>query len=203
MTPALRNALTSASTRLSLILARRRSIRGTCPISSKQALISASSAQVYPWVANSWISAIASCARRPGRNPYEHGWKSASKMGSSTSLRAAWTTRSATVGIPSLRILPLFFGIITRRAGSGRNSPDFSESRICSRNAPAPIRFSMSATVALSIPGVRDPALARTRCHPSARNSRSQTRLNRSPNRREWSSPAQRCNLACISRTLR
>jgi len=60
--------------------------------------MSASSTQAYPWVANSWISEIASCARRPGRNPYEHGWKSASQMGSSTSLRAAWTTRSATVG---------------------------------------------------------------------------------------------------------
>ena len=35
MTPALRNALTSASIRLSLILARTRSIKGTCPISSK------------------------------------------------------------------------------------------------------------------------------------------------------------------------
>ena len=43
--------------------------------------MSASSTQVYPCVANSWISAIASCARRFGRNPYEHGWKSASKMG--------------------------------------------------------------------------------------------------------------------------
>src|SRR5712691_11654569 len=45
-----------------------------------------------------WISAIASCVRRFGRNPYEHGWKSASKMGSSTSFRLAWTTRSAMVG---------------------------------------------------------------------------------------------------------
>lgn len=28
--------------------------------------------------ARRWISAIASCARRRGRNPYEHGWKPAS-----------------------------------------------------------------------------------------------------------------------------
>ena len=35
---------------------------------------------------------------RFGRNPYEHGLKSASKMGSSTSFRLAWTTRSAIVG---------------------------------------------------------------------------------------------------------
>src|SRR3974377_1142171 len=33
-----------------------------------------------------------------GRNPYEHDRKSASKMGSSTILAAAWTTRSRTVG---------------------------------------------------------------------------------------------------------
>src|ERR1035437_10208271 len=45
-----------------------------------------------------WISEIASCARRFGRNPYEHGLKSASKMGSRTAFRLAWTTRSATVG---------------------------------------------------------------------------------------------------------
>src|SRR5258708_3067600 len=42
-----------------------------------------------------WISAIASCARRFGRNPYEHGLKSASKIGSSPSFRLAWTTRPA------------------------------------------------------------------------------------------------------------
>src|SRR6266851_579001 len=76
-----------------------------------------------------WISAIASCARRFGRNPYEHGLKSASKIGSSTSFRLAWTTRSVMVGIPSLRSFPLFFGISTRRTSTGPNSPDFIESR--------------------------------------------------------------------------
>ncbi len=92
-------------------------------------------------------------------------------MGSSTSFRDAWTTRSATVGIPSFRNFPFALGIVTCRTGTGRNSPGFREARIPSRNAPVPIRFSMSATVALSIPGVRDPALALTRCHASARNS--------------------------------
>jgi hypothetical protein len=94
-------------------------------------------------------------------------------MGSSTSLSAAWTTRSCTVGIPSLRSLPLALGIITCRTGTGRYSPDFSKSRIWPRNTPTPIRFSISATVALSIPGVRDPAFPLTRSQPSARNSRS------------------------------
>ena len=42
---------------------------------------------------------------------------------------------------------------------TGRNSPDFSESRIWPRNASTPIRVSIMATVALSIPGVRAPAL--------------------------------------------
>jgi len=118
-----------------------------------------------------WISAIASCARRLGRNPYEHGTKSASKMGSSTALRLAWTTRSATVGIPSLRSLPLALGIITCRTSTGRNSPDFSKSRRWSRNASTPIRLSIRATVARSIPGVLAPTFEATRSHASLRNA--------------------------------
>lgn len=47
MTPALRNALTSAQAFLSLILARRRPIRAVWSISSKHALMSASSTQWY------------------------------------------------------------------------------------------------------------------------------------------------------------
>ena len=45
--------------------------------------------------AKQWISAIASWARRFGRNPYEHGRKSASKIGSSTSFKLVWTTNPA------------------------------------------------------------------------------------------------------------
>jgi hypothetical protein len=41
---------------------------------------------------------LAIVADRFGRNPYEHGKKSASKIGSNTTLAAAWTTRSRTVG---------------------------------------------------------------------------------------------------------
>lgn len=40
---------------------------------------------------------MASWARRPGRNPYEVGQKSASKIGSSTSLAAVCTILSRTV----------------------------------------------------------------------------------------------------------
>ena len=58
-----------------------------------------------------------------GRNPYDTGRKSASKIGSSTSLAACCTTRSRTVGIPSGRLPPSGFGISTRRTGAGRYVP--------------------------------------------------------------------------------
>jgi len=63
---------------------------------------------------------MASRAPRLGRNPYEEGWKPASKMGSSTSLSAACTTRSRTVAMPSRRSLPLALGIIRSRTRDGR-----------------------------------------------------------------------------------
>jgi hypothetical protein len=75
--------------------------------------------------------------RAPVRtNPYEQGLKSASKMGSSTSFRLAWTTRSVMVGIPSFRNFPVLpLGIITRRTATGRNTLDLSASRIWARKA--------------------------------------------------------------------
>jgi hypothetical protein len=57
-------------------------------------------------------------ARRLGRKPYEDGWKSASKIGSSTSFSAACSTRSIAAGMPRRRVLPLAFGIIVSRAAS-------------------------------------------------------------------------------------
>lgn len=86
-------------------------------------------------------------------------------------MRLAWTTRSATVGIPSLRSLPLAFGIITCRTSTGSNSPDFSESRMWFRNASTPIRVSIQTTVARSIPGVLAPTLPATRSHACSRNA--------------------------------
>jgi site-specific DNA recombinase len=67
--PALQNALTKASTRLSPIRCPSRTMSAPWSISSKQAVMSPSSTHSYPWVARRWISAMASCARRPGRNP--------------------------------------------------------------------------------------------------------------------------------------
>jgi hypothetical protein len=92
-------------------------------------------------------------------------------MGSSTALRLACTTRSATVGIPSLRTFPLAFGIDTRRTSTGSNSPDFSESRIWPRKASTPTRDTIRATVARSTPGVRAPALEDTRSHACTKNA--------------------------------
>lgn len=49
-------------------------------------------------------------ARRPGRNPYDEELKPGSKIGSSTSFSAAWTTRSLAVGMPRRRSFPLVLG---------------------------------------------------------------------------------------------
>ncbi len=93
-------------------------------------------------------------------------------MGSSTDFRLAWTTRSAIVGIPSFRNFPVFpLGIITCRTSTGRNLPDFSESRIWPRKAPTPITVSTQAAVTLSIPAVFAPLLADTRSHAATRNA--------------------------------
>jgi hypothetical protein len=78
---------------------------------------------------------MASWARRPGRKPYEHGWKSASKIGSSTALRAAWTTRSRTVAMPNRRRLPPGLGIITSRTASGWNLRALRSSRSSERTS--------------------------------------------------------------------
>jgi hypothetical protein len=60
---------------------------------------------------------IACVADRLGRNPYEHGSKSASKTGSSTILAACWATLSRT---DRGRLPPSGFGMSTRLAGAGR-----------------------------------------------------------------------------------
>ena len=171
ITPALRNALTSPSTRLSPILCRARSIKATWSIMSKHASMSASSTHLYAFDVKWWISATASCARRFGRNPYEHGSKSASKMGSITSFKAACTTRSATVGMPRLRSFPLALGIITCRTSTGLKVRSFNCSRTPHKNASTPIRWRIWATVALSTPGVRDPLFPATRSHATIKNA--------------------------------
>jgi hypothetical protein len=61
------------------------------------AVISATKSRAPPGLIDS--TCRASCAARLGRIPNEHGNMSASKIGSSTILAAAYTMRSRTVGI--------------------------------------------------------------------------------------------------------
>src|SRR5215218_3222658 len=144
---------------------------------------------------------MASCARRPGRNPYEHGAKSASQIGSSTSLHAAWTTRSRMVAIPSRRSLPPGLGISRSRTGNGANLRAFRSARRPARNASTPWPRSTSRATCPSTPAVRAPLLPRTRCHATSKNAGSQTRLNRSSNRRAGSPVAHWCSLVWIPST--
>ena len=67
------------------------------------------------------LSRMASCVRRLGLNPYEVGQKSASKIGSSTSLAAVCTILSRTGEMPRLlSFFPERLGISRSRVGSGR-----------------------------------------------------------------------------------
>src|SRR6478672_10576630 len=86
-------------------------------------------------------------------------------MGSSTSFSAAWTTLSATAGMPSFLSFPdpPGFGISRWRTGSGRNVPALSWARRSSRNTRTPVRSSTSRMVMPSTPGVFAPRLPSTR----------------------------------------
>ena len=105
--------------------------------------------------------------------------------------------------MPNLRSLPLAFGIITCRTGTGWKIRDFNSSRTCCRNASTPIPEVIRATVARSTPGVRAPLFPATRSHAIVRNAGSQTRLYKSSNRRSRSVTAQQCSLVCILRTAK
>ena len=100
----------------------RRSIRtisASWSISSKQLLMSASSTQCAPPFALWRMTSSASWADRFGRKPKLAGLKSASKIGSRTSLAALMSTRSRRLGMPSGLVCPGLpaFGIFTRRRG--------------------------------------------------------------------------------------
>lgn len=122
-------------------------------------------------------------------------------MGSRTSARAAWTTRSRVAGIPRRRHLPAPFGIICSRTGSGVNRCPFSSDRRSDRKAPTPRPASMERAVWPSTPAERAPLFPRTRAHATISVAGSTTRLNRSSNRRSGSSPAQRCSFVWIPST--
>src|SRR5947209_2914840 len=72
----------------------------------------------------SLVTATACFAERPGRYPYESGWKSGSSIGSMMRLTTVCAIRSETVGMPSLRVPPFAFGISTCLTGGGKYDPD-------------------------------------------------------------------------------
>ena len=152
-------------------------------------------------IGRSPISAIASCARRFGRKPYEHGLKSASKIGSSSIFSEACTTRWAAVGIPSDRTLPDALGIVFCRTRLGTNRRALRSS--LSPTSSFPAREPSERGVIPSTPPVRAPLLPRTRRHATMRNAGSYTRLYRSSKQRPGSALAHWCSFVCITRTRR
>src|SRR5216684_1589733 len=88
----------------------------------------------------------------PGRYAYCSGGRSASKIGSSTSIAAVMQTRSRTVEMPSGLSLPLAFGINTRLIGSGRYVSSLSASASSASHRSTPCA-SMSAKSWPSTPG--------------------------------------------------
>src|SRR6266851_275290 len=80
------------------------------------------------------------------------GGRSASKIGSSTSIAAVMQTRSRTVEMPSGLSLPLAFGMNTRLIGSGRYVSSLSASASSASHRSTPYA-SMSAKSWPSIPG--------------------------------------------------
>ena len=111
---------------------------------------------------------MASWARLRGRKPYDDGWKSASKIGSSTNFSDACTIRSAIVGIPNQRTLPLLLGIDFCRTRSGTNLPAFTVSRRSASMVVARAEVIDRGAI-WSTPAVRAPLLVRTRSHAAAR----------------------------------
>ena len=140
MTPALRNAFTNASTRLSVIR-RPEPVHQRGVIDLVETRLDVGLQHPVVRLRREVVDLSDRVLRAPVRagTRRRHGWKSASKIGSSTSFSAACTTRSVTVGMPNARSFPLALGIITCRTGAGVNVRDRSWSRISCRNASTPI----------------------------------------------------------------
>lgn len=105
------------------------------------------------------------------------GLESASKIGSTTSFKDAWTTRSVTVAIPKRRSFPPAFGIMRSRTGSGRKLRSFNCDRSPPRKSSTPCPASTERAVRPSTPAVRDPLLPLTRSQATRRKPGSATRL--------------------------
>src|ERR1019366_7439914 len=109
-------------------------------------------------------AATASSAERPGRQPWESGWKTCSAFASITPATTVCATLSATAGTPGILVPPpCGFGISTARTGGGKQMPEESRFQILYR-----LFFrsdSNSATVTSSTPGA--PLFALTFSHAS------------------------------------
>src|SRR6185436_4281908 len=88
----------------------------------------------------------------PGAVGVDFWGRSASKIGSSTSIAAVMQTRSRTVEMPSGLSLPLAFGMNTRLIGSGRYVSCLSASASSASHRSTPYA-SMSAKSWPSMPG--------------------------------------------------
>ena len=84
--------------------------------------------------------------------------------------------------------------VASRNTDSGWNVPSLSEERSSSKNATTPRRSTLCRVTA-STPAVRAPGLPATRSHATTMVARSQTKLNKSPNRLCGSDLAHRCSL--------
>ena len=123
ITPACSHRRTSFSTRRSDTRLPTSASSRSWLISPKKLRMSNSTTNWHPTMNPVLSRSIACVADRLGRNPNEHGRKSASNTGSSTILAACCATLSRTVGMPSGRLLPSGFGMSTRLAGAGRYVP--------------------------------------------------------------------------------
>src|SRR5690554_5372941 len=100
--------------------------------------------------------------------------------------------------MPRRRSLPSALGILRSRTRVGVNLRALRSSRSPARNSPTSL---MERAVTPSTPAVRAPLLPLTRSQATSRNAGSQTRLNKSSNRRPESAVAQRCSFTCIPST--
>ena len=120
MIPAFRYARISRMTPASSMRLLSLSIRMSWLTRSKNLARSTSTTTRLPDWTYARAALTASCARRPGRNPWLCSLKVGSIRGCSTCSSACWISRSITVGMPSSRWLPSGLGIITLRTGLGR-----------------------------------------------------------------------------------
>src|ERR1700720_2250948 len=167
--------LIRCSTRRSTIRRATDFRRSACGILPKKSARSASTTSGWPRNSSPSTLTTACWAFLPGRYAYCSGGRSASKIGSSTSIAAVMQTRSRTVEMPSGLSLPLAFGMNTRLIGSGRYVSSLSASAssashrstpyasMSAKSRPPPVRPCWSGTGHRHVPGCLHGSSCRTR----------------------------------------